>query len=411
MPKNYYEVLGVLPTADDVVIKAAYKVLAQRYHPDKYKGNAEEASLRMAEINVAYATLSDPFKRKQYDDKCRYEKSQEDLRQSAKKEADSNKYTSATKNGGGSNRDAIYCVDCKCLITGNSYKSMEEVQVGRSSNIGRTGLFNFNLNEMWFSNRKYFANTWVYYCENCWRKKRQLKKISIVLILLLLLFFIIWIFITVRNESNNVAITPQKTPRKSEIVISETSSAITPKIYLIKLGAFTTAERVELWSSRLNELGIPNYIQQKNNADGSSLFVLQAGPYSERDTAEEAEMKIRNLGMNPRIVHVDAGSNLHPQDNSMDGEASATASSQRSLSPSFDCSGSLNNIERLICSNSVLAKLDVELSQVYFRAYNASLDKGAMKTQQIQWIKTTRLCASVECVEKSYRDRIRYLSQ
>ncbi len=67
MTKDYYRILGVLDDAEDIVIRAAYKALAQRYHPDKWTGSPEEATRRMQEINEAYAVLSDPNKRKQYD--------------------------------------------------------------------------------------------------------------------------------------------------------------------------------------------------------------------------------------------------------------------------------------------------------------------------------------------------------
>lgn len=67
MAKDYYRILGVLDDADDVVIRAAYKALAQRYHPDKWTGSKDEANKRMSEINEAYGVLSDPIKRKQYD--------------------------------------------------------------------------------------------------------------------------------------------------------------------------------------------------------------------------------------------------------------------------------------------------------------------------------------------------------
>jgi curved DNA-binding protein CbpA len=64
---DHYSVLGVLPTADDVVIRAAYRALAQRYHPDKWRGDPKEATEKMAEINSAYAVLSDPSKRRAFD--------------------------------------------------------------------------------------------------------------------------------------------------------------------------------------------------------------------------------------------------------------------------------------------------------------------------------------------------------
>ena len=65
--KNLYQILGVLDTAEDIVIRAAYKALAQRYHPDKWQSNAEEATVRMREINDAYRILSDPIEKAQYD--------------------------------------------------------------------------------------------------------------------------------------------------------------------------------------------------------------------------------------------------------------------------------------------------------------------------------------------------------
>ena len=76
MTKDYYRILGVLDDAEDIVIRAAYKVLAQKYHPDKWKGDRAEATLRMSEINDAYGVLSDAEKRKQYDstrDKAEYQ--------------------------------------------------------------------------------------------------------------------------------------------------------------------------------------------------------------------------------------------------------------------------------------------------------------------------------------------------
>jgi hypothetical protein len=65
--KDYYRILGVLDDAEDVVIRAAYRALAQRYHPDKWQGDAAEATRRMVEINAAYAVLSDTVKRAAYD--------------------------------------------------------------------------------------------------------------------------------------------------------------------------------------------------------------------------------------------------------------------------------------------------------------------------------------------------------
>lgn len=64
--RDYYEVLGINPNADENVIKKAYRKLAKKYHPDVNKGNAQ-AEEKFKEITEAYEILSDPEKKKLYD--------------------------------------------------------------------------------------------------------------------------------------------------------------------------------------------------------------------------------------------------------------------------------------------------------------------------------------------------------
>ena len=64
--RDYYEVLGIDKTADPATIKKAYRKLAKKYHPDSNVGNAAAAE-KFKEVNEAYDILSDPEKKKLYD--------------------------------------------------------------------------------------------------------------------------------------------------------------------------------------------------------------------------------------------------------------------------------------------------------------------------------------------------------
>jgi molecular chaperone DnaJ len=64
--KNYYDILGVDKKASASDIKAAYRKLAMKYHPDRNQGNAEAAE-KFKEVNEAHETLSDEQKRAAYD--------------------------------------------------------------------------------------------------------------------------------------------------------------------------------------------------------------------------------------------------------------------------------------------------------------------------------------------------------
>lgn len=66
MEQDHYKVLGVSPTADETTIKKAYRDIAKKNHPDM-NPNDKEAERKFKEASIAYAVLSDPEKRKQYD--------------------------------------------------------------------------------------------------------------------------------------------------------------------------------------------------------------------------------------------------------------------------------------------------------------------------------------------------------
>ncbi len=64
--QDYYDLLGVSKTASEEELKKAYRKLALKYHPDSNPGN-KEAEEKFKLINEAYAVLSNPEKRKQFD--------------------------------------------------------------------------------------------------------------------------------------------------------------------------------------------------------------------------------------------------------------------------------------------------------------------------------------------------------
>ena len=64
---DFYAELGVTPQAEPDVIRAAYRALAKRYHPDKQDGTGLAAAAKMARLNRAYEVLGHPERRRLYD--------------------------------------------------------------------------------------------------------------------------------------------------------------------------------------------------------------------------------------------------------------------------------------------------------------------------------------------------------
>src|SRR5690606_42011839 len=68
LEKDYYAVLGVPKNATAEEIKKAYRRLARKYHPDANAGGDPETTAKFKEISEAYDVLSDPKRRKEYDE-------------------------------------------------------------------------------------------------------------------------------------------------------------------------------------------------------------------------------------------------------------------------------------------------------------------------------------------------------
>src|SRR5690242_10108404 len=69
--KDYYKILGVSENADQKEIRQSYRKLARQYHPDVNPGD-QAAEEKFKEINEANEVLSDPEKRKKYDEMRTY---------------------------------------------------------------------------------------------------------------------------------------------------------------------------------------------------------------------------------------------------------------------------------------------------------------------------------------------------
>ncbi|MGC9954152.1 MAG: lysozyme inhibitor LprI family protein [Rhizomicrobium sp.] len=74
--------------------------------------------------------------------------------------------------------------------------------------------------------------------------------------------------------------------------------------------------------------------------------------------------------------------------------------------PSFDCATARNQAERLICSDSDLARRDVELARLYRYARHRAADEDVVIAEQRDWIALRRnVCTSKECLYRAYRHR------
>ena len=72
--------------------------------------------------------------------------------------------------------------------------------------------------------------------------------------------------------------------------------------FVIQIGAFASESNVNALVARLKSQKIPSYVLNKAGTDGSKMFLVRAGPYTDKDAAEAAEKKIKAMGLTPRIV-------------------------------------------------------------------------------------------------------------
>jgi DedD protein len=102
-------------------------------------------------------------------------------------------------------------------------------------------------------------------------------------------------------SGEEVITAPNLSPKAEEIP----KKASTGK-YVIQIGAFASEDRAKGWIAKMKDQKIPNYVLNKVGADGTTLYVLRAGPFTDKEAAEAAEKKVKNMGLSPRLVEVGA---------------------------------------------------------------------------------------------------------
>lgn len=101
MNKNYYDILQVNKNASSEIIEKAYKILAKKYHPDlQPEDQKKQAEEILKEINEAYEVLSNPEKKKDYDDFL--------LEEETQKHSEPNSYYDRENTGTNSNSIPIH---------------------------------------------------------------------------------------------------------------------------------------------------------------------------------------------------------------------------------------------------------------------------------------------------------------
>ncbi len=83
---------------------------------------------------------------------------------------------------------------------------------------------------------------------------------------------------------------------------------------------------------------------------------------------------------------------------------------QKSEGPSFDCLRAKLMVEKLICSDKELSKLDIDLSTIYNNLKNQAENKNKIKSDQLNWLKNKRnICSDSECIKTAYKERFNEL--
>jgi uncharacterized protein len=78
---------------------------------------------------------------------------------------------------------------------------------------------------------------------------------------------------------------------------------------------------------------------------------------------------------------------------------------------SFDCAKAQSKVEKLICDNQEISKLDEEIASLYSEVFKKFPDEFALKSRQREWLKARNLCGDAPCLHRYYQGRIAELKE
>jgi len=164
--------------------------------------------------------------------------------------------------------------------------------------------------------------------------------------------------------------------------------------------------RMETCSKIDAKVGRYSYCQKMLDSCGSLI-----GPVVDRFNETAEEFKSRKMNKDGKVTSTDSPTTvaLEPvKPPELPTPAPPTPIVDNTpFTPSFDCAKASNGQEKLVCGDRELSKLDVALSQAYARARENSLDKDALKKQQLDWVKfSQRACSDKQCLIESYNKRL-----
>ena len=120
--EDYYEILEVSPNSSDEIIKAAYRALVKKYHPDIYQGDKQYAEEMMQKINEAYHVLSNPTLHTDYDRKHFPEEEESDSSGNENEETAEDRIV-CWNCGSSIPADSVFCTHCGMDIRLETFQS------------------------------------------------------------------------------------------------------------------------------------------------------------------------------------------------------------------------------------------------------------------------------------------------